>query len=230
MLMKMGSKQWMDMLVREGTALNIHLSGEQVERMARHADMLMVWNQKVNLTAITDPVEVAVRHFLDSVAPAVHIPSDGHLLDIGTGGGFPGIPLKILRPLQPMTLIDGTRKKITFVKQVIRHLALDAIEAHHARAEDLVASSQHLRRYATIISRAVGDLSQVALLAEPLLADKGKIVVYKGPGEPIPKTVILPPKSDVRAAEICFRVTSVDYKLPVLGDLRKAVILEVDKP
>lgn len=208
--------------------LNLVLSNHQAAQFIAHARLLLAWNQKINLTAITDPVEVAVKHFLDSVAPLAHLSIKGELLDMGTGGGFPGIPLKIMRPGHNMTLSDGTRKKINFVKQVIRDLGLNGIEAVHQRVEEMAALDAYAGRYATIVSRAVADLKTITLLARPLLAAKGKIMVYKGPREHVPERIVLAPK-DIKARDrAVFKVTSIAYQLPLFKDRRKVAILEVD--
>lgn len=220
------SSQWTDMLVAGASQSHVALSSEQARQFNRYARLLLEWNRKINLTTITDPVQIAVKHFIDSVAPLDHLSKEGEWLDLGTGGGFPGIPLKIMRPWQPMTLIDGTRKKINFVKQVIRELELEKIEALHQRAEAMGEMAPYVHRYATIVSRAVADITQVALLAEPLLANNGKIVVYKGPGESVPKALELTPKHRTDRAVAQFKVTSGTYKLPIFGDPRRVIILE----
>ena len=220
------TSQWTDMLMSGASQVGVELSWDQAAQFNQFARLLLAWNRKINLTAIVDPIQIAVKHFLDSVAPLSYLSTDGEILDLGTGGGFPGIPLKILRPDQKMTLIDGTRKKINFVKQVIRELDLGKIEAHHQRAEAIGEMAQYEGRYATIVSRAVADLTQVALLGSPLLKANGKIVVYKGPGESISKTIALDPKRNAPKAAKHFQVTTVSYTLPILGDHRRAVILE----
>lgn len=219
------SAQWMAMLMEGAAQLNITMSIDQATLLARHARLLLAWNRKINLTAITDPVQMAVKHFLDSVAPLAHIPIEGELLDMGTGGGFPGIPLKIMRPGQPMVLIDATRKKVNFVKQVIRELKLDYIEALHTRAEAMGMQEQHAGRYTVIVSRAVADLKVVAQLAEPLLAAGGMIVVFKGPRETLPDTLRLE-SSEGQGTDISFQVTSTAYHLPIIGDQRRVVLLK----
>lgn len=179
--MKIGSDQWIRMVLDGATRLNLEISAQQAAQFAMHAQWLMEWNRKINLTAITDSEEVGVKHFLDAVAPMAHIPDEGHLLDMGTGGGFPGIPLKIMRPAQPMTLIDSVRKKISFVKHVIRHLSLENIEALHTRAEDMVKPGSDRGKYDVVVCRALADVEGAVNLALPLLKPSGKIVLYQGP-------------------------------------------------
>lgn len=225
--MDIESVQWVDMLMAGASQLNLNLSSDQTSQFQGHAQLLMQWNRKINLTAIADPVGIAVKHFLDSVAPLAHLSLSGEVLDLGTGGGFPGIPLKIMRPEVTMTLIDGTRKKINFVKQVIRQLDLDKIEALHQRAETMGALNQYACRYKSVISRAVSDLKDVVRLAMPLLANGGKIVIYKGPDEKIPEKLFLTPKGIKPGDEVVFQTRVISYKLPITGDQRRVVVLDM---
>lgn len=218
--MQAGSLEWQTLLAKGALEMGLRLDPIALERMARHAQVLLEWNRTTNLTAITDPVQVAVKHFLDAILPSAHIPMNGQLLDIGTGGGFPGIPLKILRPDQPMTLIDGARKKINFVKYVIRHLGLENIEALQVRAELLCGHSENQGRFAAIVCRAVSDLSAMARLALPLLAPRGKLFLFQGPSDA--------PRRTDGGVDIGHGMTveaSVQYRLPILGDQRTLVVL-----
>ena len=123
--MQIGSERWRQVLIDGATGLKVHFSETQLEQFEQFARLLLVWNRKTNLTTITDPKEIAVKHLLDSIAALPHLTETDRLLDIGTGGGFPGLPLKIMRPGQPMTLIDGSRKKISFVRHAIQQLSLE---------------------------------------------------------------------------------------------------------
>jgi 16S rRNA (guanine527-N7)-methyltransferase len=114
------------------------------------------------------------------LAPAPVIPPDASLLDIGSGGGFPGIPLKVLMPSLSVTLIDASRKKVSFLKHVIRTLKLENIEAQYVRAEDLVRDRTFANNYDVIISRALSSMDTFVLMALPLLAKEGIIIVMKG--------------------------------------------------
>ena len=105
--------------------------------MTIHAKELMMWNKKINLTAIKQPLKIAEKHFIDSLAAASFIKNKNSIIDLGSGGGFPGIPLKIMNPLLHVVLVDSSRKKINFLKHVIRLLGLQVIDAIHSRAQDL---------------------------------------------------------------------------------------------
>lgn len=218
--MRIGSAEWIAMLVRGAAEMGVAVTGPQAEQMAVHARTLLEWNRTINLTAITSPLEVAVKHCLDAIAPSAHLPHEGRLLDMGTGGGFPGIPLKILRPGQSMTLIDGSRKKINFVKHVIRQLRLPHIEAIQERAESFGRQAARQGRFQAIVSRALADLDTIVRLAMPLLAPDGKIFVYKGPID-APHPVV---HDDLFKRQLG-PVETVSYRLPFLGDRRTLVIV-----
>jgi len=160
--------------------LEIHVDSDKVEKFTTHAMELAKWNRKMNLTAITDPVEVAVKHFLDSIAPDSMIPSNTSLLDIGSGGGFPGIPLKILNPSLSVTLIDASRKKVSFLKHIIRILGLENIEAFHVQSEEFSKQAVFVGSFNVIISRALSSTPDFFLMALPLLDKNGIIIAMKG--------------------------------------------------
>lgn len=223
--MKIGSDQWIRILKDGAEQLNLSIDDLQARQFAGHGQLLLEWNQKINLTAITDPQEVAVKHFLDAVAPSAYIPCRGHLLDMGTGAGFPGIPLKILRPDQPMTLIDSVRKKITFIKHVIRQLSLSNIQALHTRAEELKDARSEVNAISIIVCRALADLDKAVGLAVPLLEPKGRIILYRGSQTD--------PDLKQRGREqwqlngLSYRKT-ISYDLPYGGGARSIIIFERD--
>jgi len=178
--MQIGSIKWKKLLYDGAQALEIHIDSDQVDKFTTHAMELAKWNRKINLTAITDPLEVAVKHFLDSMAPESMIPMNASLLDIGSGGGFPGVPLKILKPSLSVTLIDASRKKVSFLKHLIRILGLDNIEAFHVRAEELSQQALYAGHFNAIISRSLSSSSEFVLMALPLLDTDGILVAMKG--------------------------------------------------
>lgn len=178
--MEIGSLEWQRLIVDGAQQLGITIEERISAAFAVHATELIHWNRKINLTAITDPRDTAIKHFLDSLAPAQFIPGRARLLDIGSGAGFPGIPLKIFNPSLSVLLIDGTLKKVNFVKHMIRLLGLDRIEALHVRAENLGYHPELLTAFDVIISRALSDLTSFVNCALPLLANQGTIIAMKG--------------------------------------------------
>lgn len=217
--MQVGSEQWIALIMAASAGMGIAVTPGQAGQMAHHARILLEWNRKINLTAITQAEQVAVKHFLDAIIPLPHIPDQGELLDIGTGGGFPGIPLKVMRPHQAMTLIDASRKKINFVKHVLRQLALPGIEAIQTRVENIAQQEQRRGRFRIIVSRAFADLSRIAQMAAPLLAPQGRIITYQGSGD---ETRHIREGSQIGPLAL---IGTHTYQLPITGDRRTLVIM-----
>ena len=135
--MNVKSKQWQKLLVPLSLPFDLTINQDHSSQLADYASELIDANKKVNLTAITSFEEVAEKHIIDSLIPTKFISANGSVLDLGTGGGFPGIPLKIYLPSLSVCLVDSSRKKINFLKYVIRLLNLKNISAHQYRVEQL---------------------------------------------------------------------------------------------
>ncbi|MBW2436596.1 MAG: 16S rRNA (guanine(527)-N(7))-methyltransferase RsmG [Desulfobacterales bacterium] len=178
--MEIGSREWQNLIVDGAQELGIKIDERVSALFASHAAELINWNRKMNLTAITRPRDMAIKHFLDSLVPAELIADGSRLLDIGSGSGFPGIPLRIVKPSLSIHLIDGNRKKVHFLKHVIRTLGLDQSQAFHIRAENLHKNPDYVNFFDVIISRALSNLKSFVKIARPLLAKQGLIVAMKG--------------------------------------------------
>ena len=178
--MEIRSKKWNQAIEDGVKEFGISIEDETFVLLRAYATELLHWNKKINLTAITDPFDVAVKHFIDSIIAGIYIHPSQTLIDIGSGGGFPGIPLKVLMPSLSVTLIDASRKKVSFLKHVIRTLKLENIEALYVRAEDLAGDRTFSNNYDVIISRALSSMDTFVLMALPLLAKEGIIIVMKG--------------------------------------------------
>ena len=178
--MKIGSKKWQNIIYEGAENLGVRIDWREIEKFSIHALELIKWNQKINMTAITDPMEVAVKHFLDAVAPIPYISPNGSLLDIGSGGGFPGIPLKICLPAISVTMIDASRKKVNFLKHVVRTLKLENIFVFHIRAEDFTKKPEAAHHFDVIISRAFSSTTTFAKTAIPFLKKDGVVIDMKG--------------------------------------------------
>lgn len=228
--MRIGSKKWRNVIYDGAKDLEIQIGRENIDQFATHALELIEWTTKTNLTSITDPLEIAVKHFLDSIAPAPIIPPDASLLDIGSGGGFPGIPLKILMPSLSVTLIDASRKKVSFLKHVIRMLDLDNIEACHVRAEDLSGNNIFEKTYDVIISRALSSTVNFVQMSLPLLTKEGFIIAMKGrASDKEIKSVqsLIKTKSGAQENSTSnFNLVLKKYRLPHLKSERSIVILK----
>lgn len=148
--------------------------------MEAHAQHLLLWNKKINLTAITEPMAVAEKHFVDCLA-SIDLFSPGQkVMDMGSGGGFPGIVLKIMNPSLNIMMVDASRKKISFLKDVIRNLNLKNIDAVHTRVEDLHSDTGFISQFDAVISRAFSELSDFVKLAFPFLKPSGYLFAMKG--------------------------------------------------
>ncbi len=178
--MKTGSEQWERFLIDGARQMNINITNNMAGRFSLYALELLKWNNKINLTAITNPKDMAVKHFLDSIAPLSYIPAGSSLLDIGSGAGFPGIPLKIVMPDISCCLVDSSRKKVSFLKQLFRVLKLDNIDAYHTRAEDLNPEAINTGKFDVVISRALSRMDRFVSQALPLLKNNGRIIALKG--------------------------------------------------
>ncbi len=158
------------------------LDGERVERLNLYGNLLLSWNEKMNLTAITDPEEVLYKHFYDCILFLKHIkPNKGDsLIDVGTGAGFPGLVLKIMRPDLQVTLLDSLNKRLVFLNDVIEKAGLAGVRTLHMRAEDAGKSPLHREKYDIACARAVAALPVLTEYCLPLVKIRGSFVAMKG--------------------------------------------------
>ncbi len=198
-------REFRSRVVTGADRLGIKVSDHQAEQMSAFLRELVLWNSKINLTAIRDPLVMAEKHFIDSIAVIPFIRTDIFFMDMGSGGGFPGIPLKIMLPDLNMVLLDSSRKKVNFSKHVIRTLGLEKIDAVHARAEELACSDQYQGRFDAVISRAFADLDRFAVLAHPFLSDNGCLYAMKA------RRALGEITSKIRQQ---FEITTDHYRLP----------------
>jgi len=170
----------MEKLIAGAQKLGLSLTKEQVTLFQTYYEELIRWNSRVNLTAIVDYEEVQIKHFLDSltVAPLIGNTS-GRLLDVGTGAGFPGVPLKIVFPDIAVTLVESVKKKAAFLNHLVDRLSLDGVEVIAERAETLAHDERHREGFDVAVSRGVADLATLAELTLPFCVVGGIAVAMK---------------------------------------------------
>jgi 16S rRNA (guanine527-N7)-methyltransferase len=173
------SREWREIVINGAKNFGVSIDSTAAGKLAAHCVELIRWNEKINLTAVVDPVEIAVKHVIDSLAALPLLPEGAAVLDLGSGGGFPGLVLKIANPGLSVYLLEATRKKVSFLKQVIRILALKDIEVIHARTEELAARKEFAGKFDAVTCRAFTSLSSFIAIAEPLVKNKGILIAYK---------------------------------------------------
>lgn len=163
---------------------SIQLSPLQEEQFQEYKDLIVEWNEKIDITAITDDWEIDNKHFLDSltVFRKPWIKAGSSVIDIGTGGGFPGVPMKIVEPTLQITLLDSLQKRISFLDAVIGKLGLSGIRAFHARAEEVARKEKYRDSFDVCVSRAVAPLSTLLEYCLPYVKVGGIFIAMKGPG------------------------------------------------
>lgn len=161
--------------------LSVEVNKEKIDQFNQFYDILVEWNKVMNLTAITDYKDVVEKHFLDSLSIERILNLDGikTVMDVGTGAGFPGIPLKIIYPELKVTLLDSLNKRVKFLNEVIRQLELKNIDAIHGRAEDIGKNENYREKYDLCVSRAVANLATLSEYCMPFVKVGGVFVSYK---------------------------------------------------
>jgi len=216
--MELGSKQWQDLIVDGARQFGVAVTADHLRLFALHADELRRWNAKANLTRILAPGDMALKHFVDSLAAAPLIETGAAVLDMGSGAGFPGIVLKIIHPQMALTLIDAVGKKVNFQRHVIRLLGLCQTEALHVRAEDL--AKQKPAGFDVAVCRALADVAQFWRLSAPLLRPGGLAIAYKG-GSIAAELAALRPEGGQAPPQVDIK----SYRLPLDGSRRTLVVL-----
>jgi 16S rRNA (guanine527-N7)-methyltransferase len=169
-----------NLLLEGAKTFGIHLDGKAIEAFEFYLKELLKWNQKINLTSIRSEKGIVLKHFLDSLSVHPLLPKNSSILDIGSGAGFPGIPLKIIQPTFEMTLIDSVRKKVDFQRHIIRVLGLKRIETIHGRVQDNGILKSLRGHFDIILSRAFSDLRTLLILSHPFLKEGGRVIAMKG--------------------------------------------------
>ena len=176
----MDNKEFIENLINKAQKIGIRLSEEEANQFYKYMNLLLEWNEKINLTAITAPDEVILKHFIDSITINKYIEEQKAIMDIGTGAGFPGIPLKIINSDKEFTLVDSLNKRINFLNEISRELNLEKINCVHARAEELAGNVKYREKYDIVTSRAVARLATLLEYMLPFVKVGGKCICMKG--------------------------------------------------
>lgn len=172
----------MEDILKEGSKkLGIDLSDYQIEQMCIYSELLVEWNKKMNLTAITDKNEIAVKHFLDSLTALTTGNIGEKVIDVGTGAGFPGLVIKIAVPDIKLTLLDSMNKRLNFLKAVVKELDIKGVKFVHTRAEDGGRNVALREKFDTAVSRAVANLTILSEYCLPYVMQGGYFIALKGP-------------------------------------------------
>lgn len=173
-------KDFEEKIIEETQKISIKLDKNQIEKFYTYMKILIDWNKKINLTAITDEEDILVKHFVDSLTIQRYLGKASNIIDVGTGAGFPGIPIKILNPDLDVVLVDSLNKRINFLVEVIKELNLDNIDVIHSRAEDLGQNKKYRESFDIVTSRAVANMTVLSEYLLPLVKVNGKCICMKG--------------------------------------------------
>lgn len=174
-------EEFAEKIKEQAEKIEILLDEKQINQFYRYMELLLEWNEKINLTAITKPEEIILKHFIDSMTIAKYVKKKATIIDVGTGAGFPGIPLKIIREDLQVTLLDSLNKRLLFLNEVIRELELKDIITIHSRVEEFGKNKKYREQFDYATSRAVANLATLSEYLIPLVKIDGFCISMKGP-------------------------------------------------
>lgn len=211
-----------ELMYSYGKQIDIEFNDKQLSQFYEYMNLLLEWNEKINLTAITEPEEVILKHFIDSLTINKYIEKNKSIADVGTGAGFPGIPLKIYRPDLNVTLVDSLNKRINFLNEVIVKLDLKDINTVHSRIEDFGKDKKYRESFDYVTARAVANLTTLSEYLIPISKVDGKCICMKGNDV----------KEEIKDSEKAInvlggKITKVDeFKLPNSDISRNVIIID----
>lgn len=176
----LSENEFIDTLIEECKKQNIELDKEKAEALKIYKELLVEWNERMNLTAITQDYEVIIKHFVDCLECTHLITDEKKIIDVGTGAGFPGMVLAIYYPQIQFTLLDGLNKRLIFLEEVVNKLRLENVKIVHARAEEAARNEEFFEQYDAVVSRAVANLPVLLEYTSPYVKVNGKCIVMKG--------------------------------------------------
>ena len=169
-----------EILKERAQSINVFLNEEELNQFYQYKELVLEWNEKINLTAITDEREFIIKHFIDSLTIKPYIEYGKTIIDIGTGAGFPGIPIKIVNPNNEIVLFDSLNKRLMVLEDIVGKLKLSKVQLVHGRAEETFKNVQYREKYDIAVSRAVASLNVLAELTLPAVKVGGMCICMKG--------------------------------------------------
>ncbi len=169
-----------DKLKKDAEKIGVLLNDVEIKSFEEYQDLLLEWNEKINLTAITDENDIITKHFVDSLYCLKYIKENEKIIDVGTGAGFPGIPIKIVSHETEITLLDSLNKRIIYLEDVINKLGLEKITAIHGRAEEFGIKPEFREKYDIVTARAVANMKTLSEYCIPFIKVGGKFICMKG--------------------------------------------------
>ena len=215
----------LDLFIEETKKLGIELTSQQLEKLNQFYELLISWNQKMNLTRITEKDDVYLKHFYDSLtlSKVIDLNQDLTLCDVGSGAGFPGIVLKICFPNLKITLLDSLQKRVNYLNEIIKELDLKNIEAIHTRAEDY--AKQNREKFDIVTARAVANLKILSELCIPMVKVNGLFIAMKANiEEEIENSTEILKKLDSKIEKI------ETFYLPIENSIRNIIMIQKQKP
>ena len=209
------------LLYEESKKLNIELTKEMLEKFLLYKNLLKEWNEKINLTAITNDKDIVIKHFIDSLTIEKYIPRGAKLIDIGTGAGFPGVPLKIVRSDVDVVLLDSLNKRVKFLKEIIDRCELNNIIAIHGRAEEIAHEANYREKFDIVTARAVANISTLSEYCAPFVKIRGKFICMKADADD-------EIKASMKAVEELGmkKINEEQFKLNIIDSKRTIIIYE----
>ncbi|MFH1076714.1 MAG: 16S rRNA (guanine(527)-N(7))-methyltransferase RsmG, partial [Pseudomonadota bacterium] len=211
-----------EILSKGANSLGLELSEQAIADFVCYMEEIKRWNNKVNLTSLVKDHEIIVKHFLDSIALAPHLSPGSSILDIGSGAGIPGIPLKIVRKDINITLLDSSRKKVHFLKHIARTLKLSGVSIIEGNTSEIIRSHTEMTgQYNVVISRAIGSLKDFVKYGRPFAQAPGWLVAYKGPAGEKELSDLLPWLTETGLEPLKL----IKYRLPYIDAERVLIII-----
>lgn len=220
----MGKDDFIEYLSVASKQIGLDLSSTIMEQYYRYMKLLLEWNQKINLTSITEPQDIALKHFIDSIVifSKVEVKLNSTIIDVGTGAGFPGLAMKIFRPDLNVMLLDSLQKRVSYLNEVTDQLGLKGIEVVHGRAEEVAQKQNYREVFDLVVARAVAKMPVLAEYCLPFARVGGKFVAFKGPevSEELKSSAVAVFELGGKISE------TIEIALPIVGDSRRLVLVD----